>query len=73
MYVYNMSAFHGIVIDKIVYEAGAEYVVFRRFYDGKYEKPRRNKLRYTAVGKAFFMSHCTRVYLDDFMKVEEVE
>lgn len=69
MWIRNHSAFHGIVIDDI--EHGIEdYVVFRRFYDGKFEKPRRNKLRYTVNGEPYFMSRCSREYLHNYMEVK---
>ncbi|BAL85115.1 hypothetical protein SELR_pSRC300420 (plasmid) [Selenomonas ruminantium subsp. lactilytica TAM6421] len=63
------SAFTGIQIHSVIYDID-DKICFSYWIEGQ-DKARKatSKIRYTAAGRAYFMSRNHRQYLDEFMRV----
>lgn len=59
---------YALQIVTIEYEGDDEYAILRELGLGNEHITTRNKIRYTAGGRAYIMKHCKRYFLDEFIR-----
>ena len=59
---------YALQISNIEYTADGEFATVRELGLGSERATTRNKIRYNKGGRAYIMKHCTRYYLDEFIR-----
>lgn len=59
---------YALQISNIEYTADGEFATVRELGLGSERAPTRNKIRYNKDGRAYIVKHCTRYYLDEFIR-----
>ena len=59
---------YALQIVTIEYKGDDEYAILRELGLGTEHITTRNKIRYTAGGRAYVMKHCKRYFLDEFIR-----
>lgn len=59
---------YALQISNIEYTADGEFAIVRELGFGSEHVTTRNKIRYNKGGRAYIMKHCTRYFLDEFIR-----